>query len=105
MIPTYRAKSKERKNTYVEGLVIGVDEGLNICTIRTKEDYIGGEVCYLHTLSINFPDMIDIQGSKIFASLQGGGTGGDILSDLKMYAMKNDKLELLKEVIKWEFNL
>ena len=101
----YRAKSKERKNTYIEGLVISVDEGLNLCTIQNKEDYIGGEVCYLHTLSINFPDMIDTQGSKIFASLHGDGKGGDILSDLKMYAMKNDKLELLKEVIKWEFNL
>lgn len=29
----------------------------------------------------------------------------EILSDLKIYAMKNDKLELLKDVIKEEFNL
>ena len=57
MIPTYRAKSNERKNTYVEGLLVGVDEELNLCTIRTKDDYIGGEVCYLHTLSINFPNI------------------------------------------------
>ena len=69
MIPIFRAKSNERKNTYVEGLLIGVDEELNLCTIRTKDDYIGGEVCYLHTLSINFPDMLDSQGNKIFASL------------------------------------
>ena len=61
----YRAKSKERKNSYVEGLLIGVDEELNLCTIRTKDDYIGGEICYLHTLSIHFPDMIDSQGNKI----------------------------------------
>ena len=79
-LPTYRAKSNERKNIYVEGLLIGVDEELNLCTIRTKDDYIGGEVCYLHTLSINFPDMIDSQGSKIFASLQKDGRGGDICS-------------------------
>ena len=64
-IPIYRAKSKERKNSYVEGLLIGVDEELNLCTIRTKDDYIGGEICYLHTLSIHFPDMIDSQGNKI----------------------------------------
>ena len=65
MIPIYRAKSNERKNIYVEGLLIGVDEELNLCTIRTKDDYIGGEICYLHTLSIHFPDMIDSQGNKI----------------------------------------
>ena len=79
-ISLYRAKSNERKNSYVEGLLIGVDEELNLCTIRTKDDYIGGEVCYLHTLSINFPDMLDSQGNKIFASLQKNGRGGDICS-------------------------
>ena len=29
----------------------------------------------------------------------------EILSNLKIYAMKNDKLELLKDMIKEEFNL
>ena len=29
----------------------------------------------------------------------------EILSNLKIYAMKNDKLELLKYIIKEEFNL
>ena len=29
----------------------------------------------------------------------------EILSNLKIYAMKNNKLELLKDVIKEEFNL
>ena len=42
-------------------------------------DYMGGEVCYIHTLSINFPNMLDSQGNKIFASLQEDGKGGDIL--------------------------
>ena len=83
MIPTYRAKSNERKNTYVEGLLIGVDEELNLCTIRTKDDYIGGEVCYLNTLSINFPNMLDVKGDKIFASLNEDGKGGDILFDME----------------------
>ena len=80
MIPYYRAKSNERKNTYVEGLLIGIDEELNLCTIRTKDDYIGGEICYLDTLSINIEDMLDSQGNKIFASLQKNGRGGDICS-------------------------
>ena len=80
--PTYRAKSKEQKNTYVEGLLIGVDVETDLCTIRTKDDYIGGEICYLHTLSINFSDMLS-QGNKIFASLQKDGRGGDILISTK----------------------
>ena len=80
-IPIYRAKSNERKNTYVEGFLIGVDEDIGLCTIRTKDDYIGGEICYLDTLSIHFPDMIDSQGNKIFASLQEDGKGGDIMQD------------------------
>ena len=94
MIPYYRAKSNERKNTYVEGLLIGIDEELNLCTIRTKDDYIGGEVCYLHTLSINFQNMVDIKGSKIFASLGENGKGGDILFDMEYeYTLSFDGLK------------
>ena len=32
------------------------------------------------TLAIHFPDMIDSQGNKIFASLQKNGRGGDVCS-------------------------
>ena len=84
-LPIFRAKSNEQKNTYVEGLLMGVDEELNLCTIRTKDDYIGGEICYIHTLSINFPDMLDSQGNKIFASLSEDGKGGDIMKDDDYY--------------------
>ena len=91
LIPIYRAKSNERKNTYVEGLLIGIDEELNLCTIRTKDDYIGGEICYLHTLSINFPDMLDSQGNKIFASLQEDGKGGDIMQDDEYFGIAKYK--------------
>ena len=93
-IPYFRAKSNERKNTYVEGLLIGIDEELNLCTIRTKDDYIGGEICYLHTLSINFPNMVDTKGSKIFASLGKNGKGGDILFDMEYeYTLSFDGLK------------
>ena len=91
MIPYYRAKSNERKNTYVEGLLIGVDEELNLCTIRTKDDYIGGEICYLDTLSINIKDMIDSLGNKIFASLQEDGKGGDIMQDDEYFGIAKYK--------------
>ena len=90
-IPIYRAKSNERKNSYVEGLLIGVDEELNLCTIRTKDDYIGGEICYIHTLSINFPDMLDSQGNKIFASLSKDGKGGDIVEFEHIRYLEDDE--------------
>ena len=70
MIPTYRAKSNERKNTYVEGLLIGIDEETGLCTIRTKDDYIGGELCHLHTLSINFPNSINTNSEKVWYNLE-----------------------------------
>lgn len=93
-LPRYRAKSNTQKNTYVEGLLIGVDEESNLCTIRTKDDYIGGEICYLDTLSINFPNMIDSQGNKIFASLSEDGKGGDILFDMEYeYTLSFDGLK------------
>ena len=93
-LPTYRAKSNEQKNIYVEGLLIGVDQELNLCTIRTNDDYIGGEICYLHTLSINFPNMLSIQGNKIFASLSENGKGGDILFDMEYeYTLSFDGLK------------
>lgn len=37
----------------------------------------------LTTISIHFPDMIDSQGNKIFASLSEDGKGGDILFDME----------------------
>ena len=90
-IPIFRAKSNERKNSYVEGFLIGVDEKVNLCTIRTKDYYIGGEICYLHTLSINFPDMLDIGGNKIFASLSEDGKGGYIMKDDEYYGIAKYK--------------
>lgn len=38
------------------------------------------------TLAIHFPDMLDSQGNKIFASLQEDGKGGDIfiLGDIRL---------------------
>lgn len=93
-LPMYRAKSNERDGIYVEGLLIGVDDELNLCTIRTKDDYIGGEVCYLDTLSINFPNMLDVKDDKIFASLNEDGKGGDILFDMEYeYTLSFDRLK------------
>ena len=46
------------------------------------------------TLSIHFPDMLDSQGNKIFASLQKDGRGGDILFDTEYeYTLSFDGLK------------
>ena len=37
------------------------------------------EIIDISTLSIHFPNMLDSQGNKIFASLQKDGKGGDII--------------------------
>ena len=39
------------------------------------------------TISIHFPDMLDSQGNKIFASLQKDGKGGDIMKDDECYGI------------------
>ena len=39
------------------------------------------------TLAIHFPDMLDSQGNKIFASLSASGKGGDIMNDDEYYGI------------------
>ncbi len=39
------------------------------------------EVIDISTLSIHFPDILDSQGNKIFASLQEDGKGGDLIDN------------------------
>ena len=43
------------------------------------------------TLSIHFPDMLDIRGNKIFASLQKDGKGGDAMQDDDYYGIAKYK--------------
>ena len=51
------------------------------------------EVIDISTLSIHFPDMIDSQGNKIFASLQKDGKGGDLVVS-KSYPFYGDAPEI-----------
>ena len=87
-IPIYRAK-KIDSDEYVESNLIE-DEGVYyiiknpVITHFYGLQQLTGEYEYLHkidisTLAIHFPDMLDSQGNKIFASLQEDGKGGDIL--------------------------
>ena len=43
------------------------------------------------TLAIHFPDMLDSQGNKIFASLQEDGKGGDIMQDDEYFGIAKYK--------------
>lgn len=54
----------------------------------------------LSTLAIHFPDMLDGQGNKIFASLQEDGKGGDIMKDDEYYGIA--KYKDSRFVVKYE---
>ena len=43
------------------------------------------------TLAIHFPDILDSQGNKIFASLSEDGKGGDIMKDDEYYGIAKYK--------------
>ncbi|MCT7633887.1 hypothetical protein N5U36_00375 [Aliarcobacter butzleri] len=89
-LPIYRAK-KIDSDEYAYGFCF-YDE------VR-KEMFISNDAKNLYTnrfrvdtttLSIHFPDMIDSQGNKIFASLQEDGKGGDILGDVRIKFCQED---------------
>ena len=88
-IPIYRAK-KIGSDGYVIGYYSpAYDIHHYIIThlgVDTKVDVVYQMSTDIHkidptTLAINFEDMIDNQGNKIFASLQEDGKGGDIMQD------------------------
>jgi hypothetical protein len=88
-IPLYRAK-KVNSDEYIEGYYypircIGTDKTSPSIASPDLEDPEYDDYFDIDpsTLSINFPDMIDSKGTKIFASLSEEYKGGDILtSDL-----------------------
>lgn len=75
-IPIYRAK-KIDSDEYVIGWYSSpiIIEGKLYLSITNQD---GEHRIDTTTLSIHFPDMMDSQGNKIFASLQEDGKGGDI---------------------------
>lgn len=75
-IPIYRAK-KIDSDEYVIGWYSSpiIIEGKLYLSITNRD---GEHRIDTTTLSIHFPDMMDSQGNKIFASLQEDGKGGDI---------------------------
>ena len=76
-IPIYRAKKIDSDEYvigwYSEPIVI---ESKLYLSITNKDGTFRIDTS---TLAINFPDMLDSQGNKIFASLSEDGKGGDIV--------------------------
>ena len=73
-LPIFRAKKLGTENEYVIGFYEGWEEKHFIVT--SPKEFFKIDPA---TLSIHFPDMLDSQGNKIFASLQEDGKGGDII--------------------------
>lgn len=102
-MPIYRAK-KIDSDEYVEGYITRGEYGkysdLKEYVILPFLNFESGYMCntdYLRidptTLAINFEDMLDSEGNKIFASLSEDGKGGDILEHANI--LTNDKMLLV----------
>ncbi len=78
-IPIYRAKRID-SNEYVEGFLTKCRVSYFIESGSSHCDEIDTT-----TLSIHFPDMLDSEGKKIFASLSEDGKGGDIMKSYEHY--------------------
>ena len=93
-LPIFRAKKLD-SNEYVEGFLyqdiicyvppdgFKPDEYKKAVDIETwfiMDNLSNTSMIDTTTLSIHFPDMLDSQGNKIFASLSEDGKGGDVCS-------------------------
>lgn len=99
IIPLFRAK-KIDSNEYVIGFYSSAyDIHHYVIThlgVDTKTSTVYQMSTSIHkidptTISINFPDMLDSQGNKIFASLSEDGKGGDIMKDDDYYGIAKYK--------------
>ena len=76
-IPVYRAKKLD-SDKYIQGYLLGMWGEYFISWGETN--HVPNKVQIdPTTLAINFNDMLDCQGNKIFASLSEDGKGGDII--------------------------
>ena len=86
-LPIFRAK-RLYSDEYVFGVPRQDSKGMCEMIINVVEDGIAGVIqryIEIDTISIHFPDMVDSQGNKIFASLQKNGRGGDIVEIKQPY--------------------
>ena len=92
-IPIYRAK-KIDSDDYVEGFYVDTVEFFTK-VLRNANGYITKDgnfhIVDISTLAIHFPNILDSQGNKIFASLQEDGKGGDMMKDDEYYGIAKYK--------------
>ena len=92
-LPIFRAK-RLYSDEYVFGVPRQDSKGMYEMIIDVVEDGIAGVIqryIEVDTISIHFPDMLDSQGNKIFASLQEDGKGGDIMQDDEYFGIAKYK--------------
>ena len=82
-IPIYRAKVIGLDNNYIIGFYQQYIEGFEDNVFHEINNTLIDQT----TLAIHFPDMLDSQGNKIFASLSEDGKGGDIMKDDEYYGI------------------
>ena len=92
-IPEYRAKCID-SDEFVEGYLIDgrfiFKEWIDDVWTSFGETKSNKALVYEidpTTLAIHFPDILDSQGNKIFASLNKDGNGGDIMQDDEYYGI------------------
>lgn len=92
-IPIYRAKqidSDEYRIGYLE------EHSKNEFYISLLPNKLAAYRIDPTTLSIHFPDMLDSQGNKIFASLSEDGKGGDITNKgICLYETKYNQFRII----------
>jgi hypothetical protein len=92
-IPIYRAKSLDN-GEYVVGYYFKDEDNPNLHYISDRwciEEY-GIDPS---TLAIHFPDMIDKNGKRIFASLSEDGKGGDFEEDFGVVCYRDNSFVLV----------
>ena len=100
-IPIYRAKRLDN-GEYIEGYY--TERVHHYPSGRNYINFHNGlvatyEIIDPTTLAIHFPDMLDSQGNKIFASLSEDGKGGDIIKALTRPVNNFQKEKMLDNVI------
>ena len=105
-LPIFRAKKLGTENEYVEGFLyqdlicyipsdgFKPDEYKKAVDTETwfiVDNLSNTSMIDISTLSIHFPNMLDSQDNKIFASLQEDGKGGDIMQDDEYFGIAKYK--------------
>lgn len=101
-VPLYRGKSK-RRDEHLHGYLL-VDEGVfQICPVNedgTLALHLAAEV-HKETLAIHHSNMVDKHKTKVFASLNSKGIGGDTLVNTIVLDIVDNKEAAVERSTKW----